>query len=401
MDIPGPRIYDVSSNESSYHNSIDDLNQNGFSNSISGSIEMLNYNQDLIDINHNNNDALNSDISVQSTDNDALDCRISASSLGYFEDPYAVYFSRKKKRNQFKSTNKVNRLQPVINRGTYCRTKFINSVCMKFFESVDLLKQKKLIDNTNNIPQIISLGAGSDTRYFNLLKNKLDYNCKYFEIDFPETTANKIKNIIQKSELKDLILNSNPNNQYKLLKGGTGFYSDNYTILPGDLRDFDNIINDLYEYGYNNNAPTLIICECLFLYLEESVTNMLLKNIQDKLIQNYGLVVSYDPINPNTPFGKTMIYNLSQRGIFIPGIKSFPSLISHSNKYLNNGFNFSYSYEMTNYWNIINENEKLRLNKIEMLDEIEEWNLLLSSYCISYGIISKNQSNNWFISDLF
>jgi hypothetical protein len=38
------------------------------------------------------------------------------------------------------------------------------------------------------------------------------------------------------------------------------------------------------------------------------------------------------------------------------------------------------------YTHLIPPSEKTRINKIEMLDEVEEWEMLMSHYCVSMGI---------------
>ena len=44
------------------------------------------------------------------------------------------------------------------------------------------------------------------------------------------------------------------------------------------------------------------------------------------------------------------------------------------------------------YNSLIPITEKNRINRIEMLDEIEEWELLMSHYCVSMGIKGGNEA---------
>jgi hypothetical protein len=43
------------------------------------------------------------------------------------------------------------------------------------------------------------------------------------------------------------------------------------------------------------------------------------------------------------------------------------------------------------FTNLIPITEKNRINRIEMLDEVEEWEMLMSHYCISLGIKGGSQ----------
>ncbi len=89
------------------------------------------------------------DEKVRETNNDAIECRLSAIQQGYLSDPYTSLFLKR-----------TNRKAPIINRGTYVRSKGIDQYLSKFI-------------NLNPIYQVISLGAGSDSRYFLL---KVDFH---------------------------------------------------------------------------------------------------------------------------------------------------------------------------------------------------------------------------------
>lgn len=45
------------------------------------------------------------------------------------------------------------------------------------------------------------------------------------------------------------------------------------------------------------------------------------------------------------------------------------------------------------YNSLIPQSEKIRINRIEMLDEVEEWELLMSHYCVSMGIKGGVETN--------
>mmetsp|Transcript_29690 Transcript_29690/g.50107 ORF Transcript_29690/g.50107 Transcript_29690/m.50107 type:complete len:147 (+) Transcript_29690:791-1231(+) len=100
--------------------------------------------------------------------------------------------------------------------------------------------------------------------------------------------------------------------------------------------------------------------------------------------------LSYDMFNPTDTFGKMMRSNIeSSAGYKIPGFTDFPTLASHETKFVDVGF----SAETTKacsmleaYTTMISEDEKRRLHTIEPLDEIEEWELLMSHYSLLLGV---------------
>ncbi|KAJ5052240.1 uncharacterized protein L3040_001997 [Drepanopeziza brunnea f. sp. 'multigermtubi'] len=114
------------------------------------------------------------DLAIQSTDTDAAVSRLSAVSLGYLEDPIATYFV----------SGDGTRRMPIINRGTYTRTAALDILINAFLAHPD----PESIPQTK---QIISLGAGTDTRYFRLRSKNKHHSLVYHEFDFPSVSTNK------------------------------------------------------------------------------------------------------------------------------------------------------------------------------------------------------------------
>jgi len=83
---------------------------------------------------------------IQQTDVDAKTAKRSAAALGYLNDPFIADFVRT-----------ITRKPPIINRGTFVRTR-----------SIDLLIEAFLKSPPETVKQVVSLGAGTDTRFFNL-----------------------------------------------------------------------------------------------------------------------------------------------------------------------------------------------------------------------------------------
>ena len=78
------------------------------------------------------------------------------------------------------------RRYPIINRGTYLRT-----------TAIDILISRFLATYPTGLRQIISLGAGSDTRFFRFASTA---NLLYHELDFAANTRPKIAKILSTTE---------------------------------------------------------------------------------------------------------------------------------------------------------------------------------------------------------
>ena len=90
-----------------------------------------------------------------------------------------------------------------------------------------------------------------------------------------------------------------------------GTYCRVYAI-NSKLHEIINNFKKLFSESLNNiktgeNDLTIIICECLLVYIEESVTLEMLSCIMEKFDNIYFL--EYDLIGPDNPFGKEMIDN--------------------------------------------------------------------------------------------
>lgn len=96
------------------------------------------------------------DEAVRSTDDDAAASRLSAVNLGYLDDPFVSYLYRPKYGESSASGALRNsRKPPLINVGTHHRTYAIDILVDQFLQ-----KGGK---------QVVSLGAGSDTRFWRLM----------------------------------------------------------------------------------------------------------------------------------------------------------------------------------------------------------------------------------------
>jgi [phosphatase 2A protein]-leucine-carboxy methyltransferase len=91
---------------------------------------------------------------IRQTDGDASNSRLSAVALGYLNDEYASCFLQ----------GQTPRRYPLINRGTYVRTSAIDRLVDKFLTTT--IDANTPNDSGVPLAQIISLGAGSDTRFF-------------------------------------------------------------------------------------------------------------------------------------------------------------------------------------------------------------------------------------------
>jgi [phosphatase 2A protein]-leucine-carboxy methyltransferase len=298
---------------------------------------------------------------------------MSAVSLGYLDDPFAEFFVQ----------GEVPKRYPIINRGTYIRTTAIDELVNHFLSTdVDVTKQ------------IISLGAGSDTRYFRLVARDPSLKLVYHELDFASNTKAKVAAIKRSPELLKAIhahLQAHSDEELQIAADSTSLQSPTYNIHALDLRTLATSDAEALPKlpNLSPTTPTLLLSECCLIYLPPTAADAVLTAFTAHLIHPSTpcSTIIYEPIRPKDAFGRVMISNLAQRGIVLQTLQKYSSL--HAQKLrlkiagLGTGQQAADVDFLLNRW--VDDEERARVGRCEMLDELEEWVLLAQHYCVAWG----------------
>ncbi|GAO48257.1 leucine carboxyl methyltransferase [Saitoella complicata NRRL Y-17804] len=333
---------------------------------------------------------------IQGTDSDALLSRWSAVQTGYLHDPYIQHFVPLRQRRS-------QRRPPVINRGTWVRTLAIDALVERFLE----VTEDKERAGSEIKRQVVSFGAGSDTRYWRLMERlriekpgkspneqpRIDA-FRWHEIDFPSMIKKKAKTIATTPDLLAPIRGTDGFESVHIDQSAGTIVSPSYCLHALDLTNLPSLApNDIPNL--DPSLPTLFISECCLIYLPpDKVTGIL-----NWITGNFGSagLLIYEPILPHTHFGKMMTHNLSSRDITLRTFGTYPDLRSQARRFLDGRFTAGTAKdinELHDKW--IPEDEIRRVQGVEMLDEVEEWKLLGAQYCISWGYKEKDAGvNTW------
>ncbi|PYH83185.1 leucine carboxyl methyltransferase [Aspergillus uvarum CBS 121591] len=347
---------------------------------------------------------------VQGTDNDASVSRLSAVNLGYLDDPFASALT---------PSGQETRRLPIINRGTYVRTTTIDHLLAQFLDPSPTHQphspQTPTRTTTPSLPrlkakQIISLGAGSDTRIFRLLaslpsKTHPEETIIYHELDFPSNTAAKIRAIRAAPHLQRALGNAE---NVTISPAADALHTPHYHLHPIDLRQLAALASsplgkgkgdlqlDTLLPGLDPTLPTVLISECCLIYLEPEeasrVVEFFVKVFDAPAFEGQagaaalGIIV-YEPIRPDDAFGRTMVANLATRGIQLQTLHRYASLAAQRARLRAHGFRAGQAAADVDFlwerW--VAAAEKERVAGLEMLDEMEEWRLLARHYCVAWG----------------
>ncbi|KAG8732448.1 carboxy methyl transferase for protein phosphatase 2A [Ceratobasidium sp. 423] len=317
-----------------------------------------------------------SDSAIRETDTDAAHSRLSAVRQGYLVDPYLAPLVP---RARFVPTR-----APLMNVGTYVRSTAIDMLVEGWLNLAGLETEKR---------QIVSLGAGSDTRYWRLMdKGFATRIASYVELDFTENTSRKAKAVMQSQVLSNVL-----GPEVKIERGGTGLSSPTYHLIPLDLREgvpaLDLLVSPSSPTNapLNPNLPTLFIAECVFVYMPPTISDIIVQWFSNTFKRTAGIV--YEMFGLQDSFGKVLKDNLKARHIELPGVDAFPTLDSQVSRYTNNGFSHSNGRTLKS---IRRENipvsELQRISRLEHLDEIEELELVLEHYAITWGYSDRSMN---------
>jgi [phosphatase 2A protein]-leucine-carboxy methyltransferase len=279
---------------------------------------------------------------------------MSAVSMGYLEDAHAETF--------FPPNSPVAKRYPIINRGTYVRTTAIDQLVLRF------LKQ-----NQDQPKQIISLGAGSDTRFFRLCAGTT-YPVIYHELDFEANVIPKRTSIRASPALSRLIL---PKDSTQ---------GPSYHLHAIDLRDLT-LKSPPTIPNLSSDIPTLLLSECCLCYLPPETTSSILSYFTMNIPHASLGIILYEPIRPTDAFGRTMVTNLASRGIHMQTIQKYSSLTAQRQRLRIAGFEAGQgARDVLGLWKEwIDADERKRVEGLEWLDEVEEWELLARHYCVAWG----------------
>jgi len=209
---------------------------------------------------------------------------------------------------------------------------------------------------------------------------------------------------IRKSKVLHPILGKNED--VRIGDGGTSLRSPIYNLLPVDLRRPPSAtLAPLVAPLLDPSLPTLLLCECVLAYLLPTASDAILRWFSEYIQTGVLGVAVYEMFGLDDAFGRVMKTNLKSRNVEIPGAEPYASFDSLAQRFLRLGFTNANALTLRDIRRShIEPPEQARIARLEMLDEVEELELVLQHYAISWGVKvpdgykSADSWKNWAIS---
>jgi [phosphatase 2A protein]-leucine-carboxy methyltransferase len=245
-----------------------------------------------------------------------------------------------------------------------------------------------------------------------------DDDLLYHEIDFPTNNAVKIKQL-ESSALNNLAqelcginflfqqVDSSPDCTTVISAGAPGYF-----IHSHDLRNLP-LKNEALKY-IETEVTTLFVSECCLIYLSPADADMALEYFTGLFPSTTPVgIVIYEPIRPHDAFGRTMVANLTARGIHLQTLEANATLGMQRQRLRRFGFGARRiedrehgehgkggnaddvcvgAIDLDFMWSSwVDDKEKERVAELEWMDEMEEWKLLMKHYCVAWGWRDENE----------
>lgn len=310
------------------------------------------------------------DAAIRATDSDAALARLSAVQKQYLADPFI--------RHLVPRAHLQPPRPPLINVGTYVRAEGIDKLVDQWLS---------LAEQEGTACQIVSLGAGSDTRFWRIsvrdscpgigffLKNlgltefasrqsgprKASLKA-YVELDFPEVTMKKAMAIRKSKDLSavlgspdDVRLGTCDRRESELepdepsASGGMALHAPTYHLIPADLRKPPSEILPPLAGLLSPSHPTLLLFECVLVYMSSAASAAVIQWFVDYFSMpsssdgGCGVLggIVYEMFGLEDSFGRVMKANLQARNVSLPGAEPYQTAQSLPTRFLQHGFTMS------------------------------------------------------------
>lgn len=254
---------------------------------------------------------------------------------------------------------KAPRRTPVINRGYWIRMRSIRMAVEKIIQQ----------QPSNQRINIVNLGCGYDPLPFQLLDDELINKNRLFciDIDYPELAGYKSQMIQMSPEL--LSITGNPT-ESKFC----AFQTENYALLGCDLTNQADYIEKMDSFGANDiTTTTIFIAEVSLAYMTPETANPIIETSSKFSNSHFLILEQLMPAGSSHPFAKRMLNHFKKMEAPLQCVETYPTIENQINRFKALGYKTARAQDLLGCWELVDEDLKQKVAKVEPFDEWEEF----------------------------
>ncbi|KAF0302431.1 Leucine carboxyl methyltransferase 1 [Amphibalanus amphitrite] len=287
------------------------------------------------------------------TNDDASVCKLSAVRHGYWQDPFISHLVRQYERKA-----------PEIHRGYYARVMAVQRLTEAF------------LARCGADAQVLNLGAGFDTLYWRLKSAGCRFS-NFVELDFSAVTARKLMAIQRQKGL----MTAFKSDEGEVRVGRAALHAEDYHLAPVDLARLADVRTALEECCLRPDRPTIVLAECVLVYMESRACHELLSHLASTLRTAY--LVNYEMVGVDDRFGQILVQNVRGRGCDLAGIEACNSDQTQMQRFTGAGWDDAKVWRMDVVLRRLPSADVRRMERLELLDEMDILLQLLEHYGIT------------------
>jgi len=137
-----------------------------------------------------------------------------------------------------------------------------------------------------------------------------------------------------------------------------------------------------------HSLPTFILLECVLAYLTPAAARALLTSLASSFPT--AVLLLYDPTRPDDAFGQQMLRSLAAAGHPFLGVEEVATPQLHAARLRSAGWARAHAADLGRVQaSVLDAADVRRAERLEPLDEIEEWGLFQRHYAMAMGVNDK------------
>lgn len=257
---------------------------------------------------------------------------------------------------------KAPRRTPVINRGYWIRMRSIRMAVEKIING----------QPDGQRINIVNLGCGYDPLPFQLLDDSSINDKKLFciDIDYPELANYKSQMIKMSPEL--LSITGNPKDS--VASKGITFQTDNYALMGCDLTNQKLFSDQMDSLKANEpNTTNIFIAEVSLAYMTPGTANPIIETSSKFYNTHFLILEQLMPSGRNHPFAKRMLNHFKKMEAPLQCVETYPTIDSQIERFMSLGFKTARARDLLGCWELVDDELKNKVYKVEPFDEWEEF----------------------------